>query len=873
MRVLREWWVRLVSIIWPGRSDADIEEELRAHLAMAADEGRATLRESRLRAGGVDQAMEQMRDQRGVRWIHDLGRDLREATRLFTRTPAMAAVAVLSLGVALALGLTVVRVLNAYVLRGLPYPEADRLYTLTIEQPGQSIVDDAASLPWASLDDVVEHHIAWNLDMVALLGGEYPDAATAAWVTPGFVDGLGVAVALGRTLRAADFTPAGPIPVLISHRLWTSRFGASPDVLGRSLPAYSIEQPDVQDTFTVVGVLPPDFWHINTYTDVIGPLREPWFPYMLRLRPGVDAGVVAQRIDAMVRAATPLVPADWRPALISTHARYVASLEPVLAAMGGVAVIVGLIACANVGVLLLVRAVRRQHEMALRLALGASRARLARLLAAEAALLTGVATAVGLTLAAAALRLAAPAMETHLGRRVPGGVSALAVDGTVAWVTLAVVAVVALVLTAVPLAAATVPALRVGLVHAGRGATASRSARRLRGALVAAEIAGALALLVGATLMVESARRVLDDPVGLRGDVMAADIGLRERDALDSAGRAAAFSRMAGQVRMRVGHRFVALGGRFPLQPTPTRLVGSVDGAIRSAGASVLPVSAEYFETVGVALRDGATFAADDRPGGDPVAVVSESLAARLWPAQRAVGQWVDVPTDTAPDAPRVRHRVVGVVGDVQELRDEAGVGTDADRLDLYVPLLQAPQRFAFLYVRSLRAGTTTDVGATIRAAVATVDPEAAVSSVRDLGELIDAVRGRPRRLAWLLSVLALSAVLLALVGVYGVLAYTVRHRQREIGVRLALGATPGQVTGLFVREGAWLLASGLVVGAFGAVAIGRALESQLFGVAPVELRVIAAALAALACCGALASWWPARRAAQVAPAEVLRCE
>jgi predicted permease len=879
---LREWMLRLTTLVRPGRTDADIEDELRAHLALAVEDATplpeatstANRRRVALRAGGVDQAMERMRDQRGVPFVADLSRDAREALRLFARSPGMAVVAVVSLTLALALGLTVFRVLNAYVLRALPYPASERLHSVVLTAPGQTFLRDPAVLPWESLDDIVEHRIAWDLDMLALLGGEYPEAAAAAWVTPDFLEGLGVDTVLGRRLQPADFTAVGTTPVLISHRLWTTRFGASPGVLGQPLRAYSNERPDEDAAFIVVGVLRPDFWHVNTFTDVIAPLRTPSWPYMLRLRPGVDATLVERRLDALVRASASEVPDDWRPLVVSTHARYVEALTPLLAAMASVAAIVVLIACANVSVLLLVRAVRRQHEMALRLALGASRARLARLLAVEGGLLAATSTALALALSGGLLHALAPALETHVARRVPGGVSALGLDTSVLLAALAAAVIVTLVLTVVPLAGASLPALGPGLVSRGRGETSGRTARRIRNVLVAAELAGALALLVAATLMVDSTRRLLGEPMGFRGNVLVADIALRDRTHPDPADRAAFFTRLMHDLGRRLDGAPVAIGARFPLQSTPARNVTSAGPGGLAASAALLPVSSGYFETLGIPLRDGVGFAADDRPGGSAVAVVSESLAARLWPGERAVGQFVYVPNSLAPDALTTPHRVVGVAGDVQELPpDGAGVRLDLDRLDLYVPLLQAPDRFGFLYVPDGAFGRDPDRQATLRRAVAAVHPEAAVSSLRSLGALLDAVRGRPRRLAWLLSLLAASATLLALIGVYGVLAYAVRQREREIGVRMAVGAAPHEITGMFVREGARLLMQGLAAGVLAAVTLGRALEAQLFGVAALEPRLLAGALVALAACGGLAFWWPARRAARVAPADVLRGE
>lgn len=878
----REWLRRLTGLLRPGRSDADLEEELRAHLALAADErgpDAATSPTDRravaLRAGGIDQAMEALRDQRGVPLVANVARDLREALRLFTRTPGIAAVAVVSLALSLALGLMVFRIVNAYVLRAMPYPAADRLYSVRLATADRPFIRGADALDWSSLDDIVEHRIAWDLDMFYLLGDEYPEPAPGAWITPGFVDGLGVRAILGRTIRPEDFAAAGSTPVMISQRLWATRFGADPGVLGRAVRAYVSDRPEEAEAFIVIGVLDPAFWHVNAYTDVVAPLRAPSEPYMLTLRPEVEGRLAVDRIRSLVTAGLPEVADDVRVDVTQVQARYIETVAPVLASFAVAVVLVMAIACANVAVLLLVRAVRRQHEMAIRLALGASRARLGRLLGAEAALIAVASTGVALGLSSLTLDAIAGPLEAHLGRRLPGGLDALAMDWRLAAALLLTGAAVAVVLTLAPLAGAALPALGPGLVSAGRGDTASRSARRVRAGLVALEVACALALLVGAALMIDSTRRLLDEDLGMRGNVITTSIGLRARAYPTPESRAAFFGQLQQQIVDRTGGR-AAFAATWPLQPANAGGVSSGEDGAGTARAAIAAVSGDYFEVLGILLRDGMSFTADDRPGGAPVVVISESLAGRLWPDDRAVGRLLRVPVHDENGSLTERtvlRTVVGVAADVSQLStDGRGPAADRDRLDVYVPFRQHAGRFAFLYASEdgLRGQGMED---TLRRTVAAIAPDAAVGTPRRLQDAIDEVLGRPRRLAWLLSVLALAATLLAMVGVYSVLAYAVRQREREIGVRLALGATPGHVVRLFVSEGSRLIAAGLIGGIGGALVIGRALETQRFGVRAVEPRLLFAAVALVTACGVIACWWPARRAAHIGAAEVLRGE
>jgi predicted permease len=779
---------------------------------------------------------------------------------------------VLTLGAGFALGLTVLAVVNAYMIRALPYPAADRLYSVILNRPGSPPIRGLENIDWSAVDGVVEQRIAWDLDMFHLLGGSYPEAAPGAWVTPGFVQGLGLRAEIGRVLGADDFTPGGPTPVMISRGLWSTRFGRDPNIVGRSMRAYVSDRPDEAETLTIVGVL-ADFWHENIFTDVLGPLRAPSFPYLVRLRQGVDAESVADRITALVRTSAAGVPAEWHATIASMQEGYVEEMRPVLKAVALSAALVLLIACANVAVLLLVRSVRRRHEIAIRLALGASRTRLARLLGLEALLLGSGATGVGMAMSALLTRGIAPIVEQRLGRRLPGGESALALDGTLLAVSMAAGIFLTLVLMTAPLltlwSTVATPALKTG----GRWSTEGRAARRLRSALIAAEIGAALALLVGSALLIRSSVAMLSADPGFRATgLLATHVGLRALAYPDPTSRARFFQRLLQRFDQHNTGDRVALSSARPLRQVQSRRVereGQRNGAVQ---AGVTHVTSQYFATLGIPFLDGTAFGANDRLGGEPVVIISESLARRLWPDVRAVGQELRIAaagtaTETASSA--VAHVVVGVVGDVKQIEyDDGRVHADSNVLDAYVPLLREPSRSAFLYIR----GFSQAPGA-VRTDIASLDSEVSVQAPENVAEMLAKSRSGPKELAWVLSSFAGFAALLALIGVYSVIAYSVRQREREIGVRLVVGAEPRAVTRLFVRQGSPLIVGGLLAGLLAAAALGHVLSNQLFGVEPMAPSVLAATTALFAMCGWLALWWPARRAASIDPAQVLKDE
>jgi predicted permease len=768
---------------------------------------------------------------------------------------------VFTLGAGLALCLIVAAVANAYLVRPLPYPAADRLYTIQYAPPDQQPPRGLNALDWASLTDIVEYAIEWDLDMFYLLGGTYPEAAPGAWVTPGYVQSFGVRAAVGRDFTAADFQPGRPPVALISHRLWQSRFGGDPTVVGQRLNVYVSDRPNEPESIEIVGVTRPDFWHVNPYTEVLAPLRASGYPYMVQVREGVAAQLAEQRVDTLVRAATPSAPAVR---LVAFQSGYVAAIRPVLWATGAAAILVLVIACANVAVLMLVRSQRRERDVVVRVALGASRAQILRMLLAEAIALGTAATLVGVTTAMFALGSLVPFVEGFLERRVPGGVSAIAFDPQLTLVA----AMCGFVAT---LAFSLIPAIGLWRQHlapsmaAGGRSTITGGRSRTRSFLIGLEVAVSLTLLAGALLMTISARRMLAVDFGIHAQsVTTAGISLRQQSFPDPQTRAAFYERLIDRVSVMFPGRVVAMGDWWPLQAPPRRLFETTGGTSAQGGA--IGVSASYFEALSVRITSGRPFERADRLGGEPVAIVSESLARRLWPASPAVGQPVRISTQPqSGPAQTAIHRVVGVAADVRQTHD------DADRLDAYVPLMQTAGRFTFLY---LPVATATPAWEReLREAVAGLDSEVAVGAPRPLQSAIDQEHLKPRVLAWMLSAFAVFAALLALLGMYGVVSYAVRQREREIAVRMAVGADRRSVTALFMRQGSVVLALGVIAGALGAIGMGRLLDAQLYGIGRADPFVIGSAAAGLACCGLAAIWWPARRAAATDPAAVLKAE
>jgi putative ABC transport system permease protein len=470
------------------------------------------------------------------------------------------------------------------------------------------------------------------------------------------------------------------------------------------------------------------------------------------------------------------------------------------------------------------------------------------------------------------------------------------------------------------------------LVGGGRGATEGPASRRMRNVLITFEVAASLALLSGSVLMVSSAVRMLGVDFGMQtGRVLIAGVGLRARAYPDPVRRSAFFSQVPARLAGVDGVESVALSDWWPLQPPPRRRIeiegvtsrtndgasdsasdsardtardavtGSAIGGARGraqAQAGVMAVSADYFATLGIPRRAGRVFTDRDALTSEPVAIVSETMARQLWPRSPAVGQRLLImPNEpdrdaNAPAPAPVWHAVVGVVSDVRQTH------ADLDRADVYIPLLQRADRFAFVHIRLAHTSAllravpaasgapgSRDTNASpasrdardseqrLREALATLDPEVSMGTPRLLDDVVDQERTRPRFLASLLVAFAGFAGLLALVGIYGAIAYAVRQREREIAVRMAIGANRQAVTRLFVRQGALVLCGGLTLGAAAAIASGRLLESQLYGVRPGDPWLLVLTTTGFAICGLLAVWIPARRAAAMEPAAALKQE
>jgi putative ABC transport system permease protein len=844
MGLAGEWLRRIRYLLNRRHVEAALEEEMRAHRAMMGVPARF---------GNTLALRERARDVWGWGWLDAIMRDVRFAARGLRRTPVFTIAATLSLAIGLALTATMVSVINAYLIRTLPYPAVERLYHLRYAPPGPWEPSGMTGLDWSSVQDVVDYPIAASRETFLVADGGYTVALRGLRAPRSFVEGLGVSVVAGRALRPDDFVSGAEPVALIGHAVWRDRFGSDPATIGRVIRTVTESHPDAPLALRVAGVIAPGFYYGRDRragaVELLLPHAAPVRTYMVRLRDGVPPAAAERRLtEAARRAATSPIPAEWTGVqLESVRERSIGQLRPILFGVTAAVALVLVIVCANVAVLMLLRAMQRQREVAVRLALGSGRWHLARMLLAETSLLLGAAFACAVATAALALGTVAPLVEAELGRPAPSA-AGIALDATV----LAIVAGVSL-LAAVALSLAPMTSWGQRLTNAlgqdARVASEGRSMRRLRAGLMTVEMAGTLVLLVGCALMVRSVHQMVSTDLGFQADdLRASRVMLPARNYPDAAAFRRFHERFAQDLAATTGSP-VVFSSWPPFVPPPEHLIES-DRAGAPPTAGSIAVGAGYFGVFAIPLREGRDFTAVDASTDAPVAIVSDSLARRLWPGASPLGRRLrDVERTQGGDRPGPWRTVIGVAGDVRQAYD------DDMRRDFYWP--RTPDgRYGTFYLRTARPAPR--LFEDFQRVAAGIDRDAVINEPRDVANENGALAGA-RFMTYLLSTFAGGAALLAMLGIYGVTAYAVHQRGKEIAIRVALGATNRVVTAIFLRQGAWLLGAGLGAGLVGALLMSRFLRHYVFGVSSFDLPAYLTAAVLLAAAGLGAVLWATR--------------
>lgn len=864
----------------PRQPDTELDEEMRFHVEqLAARYRREGLppaeaeRRARVTFGGTERFKEEVRDARGGRWRDDLARDVRHALRGLRRTPGFTAVAVLSLALGIGANTAVFSVLQAVLLRALPYASADRLLSIGVLDDGEARPSTLSPADALALEDARSFEqvgvYASHLGGFTYVAGDEAVQVTGADVSASLFPTLGVQPRYGRLPAAADGADGAPLVVVVSHAFWQQQLGGDPAAVGRTIRLDDRSR-------TVIGVMPPDFRLPGARAhDVwaVAPRETPEAraPFYLRavgrLAPGVTAAQAAAELDvvaASVKRRWPDSPPQWRFAVTDLREHIVADARVVVLALYGAVALVLLVAVANVANLFLARATARSAELAVRTALGAGRLRLARQLLTESGLVAIAGGALGLGLAAVGVRLLATGLANELPRA-----GEVRLDGGVLLFTLAVSLLVGLLVGLAPALHLPVRALGQQLRDGSRGSDGAARGR-LRGALVIAEIALTLTVLVVAALIGGSLQRLQQvDPGFSARRVLVTQLTIPEARYAEEAQRGAYYDEVLARVRALPGVSVASVSMAVP----PHRLVMSnpftpqgltLASGQRAPVADQLLVSPGYFRTLGMPVRLGRDFTDADRQGAPAVVIVNEALARRYFPGQEAVGGWLQL-GDPDPGTPRLT--IVGVVPDVHY----TGLHT-APAPTIYVPYAQNrwwPSMYLLVQTHGEPGALVPDV----RRAVTGVDPLVPMRDVLTIDRLLGESVAEPRFRALLLGAFALITLLLAVAGIYGVLSYTVAQRRRETAIRMALGAQRADVVRLVLRDGMRLAAAGLAIGLALAALATRPLGALLFELPPLHLPTYAAAALLLGAFALLACLVPARRATRADPMVAMRSE
>jgi len=855
-----------------SREERELNEELQFHLDQEAqllrDRGQDPSG-ARRAFGNVTLVGESTRQTWGWTALEAAARDARFALRLLRKSPgfAVTAIAVLALGI----GATsaIFSVVNAVLLRPLPFSEPERLAMVWERQPfGRSnVIQTQNFLDWRARNRSFTQISAIYSISMNLSGDGEPVQIPGMRITAGFFEILRTPPFLGRTIAPSDDVPGAPAVCVLSYGLWQRRFGGKVDVLGKKI---NLEGLPVE----IIGVMPEGFQFPTARADLYAPMRlDPTeaakdgrnYQSVARLKPGVSLAQAQQDMEAVAaqtQRERPDTNTNWSALVVPLMEQTVGKSRDILIVLLGAVAFVLLIACANVSNLLLMRAAGRRREMTVRVALGASRGRLLQQTAIESLLLALAGGLLGLLFAFWCV----PAVIQMLPRGYPLPRRAeIGVDSTVLWFSVGVSLLCGLIFGIFP--ALQVDRSRLAEVLKQGGRTGSGSGRGLRNVLVVAEVAVAVVLVVGAGLMLRGFELLNRVSPGYRADHV-----LTVRMTLIFNKYAASLPRRAAIVedtleRVRALPQVKSASSIHALPTKPTSGTGyeradrppAPPGAVTGGDVSV--VSADYFGTMGIPMLAGREFDARDHIGSPGVAIVNREAAKMLFGDENPLGKRLRVAWYPVTDA-----EIVGIAENIHHY------GLDiAPQPTLFLSNLQSPSLFTNLVVRT--AGDPLAAVSAVKEAIRHVDPDQGAAEIVSMEQLLSNSIAGPRLETVLLAAFGALGLLLACIGVYAVISYSVAQRSREMGIRLALGASPNIIRALVLREGMALAGIGVVVGIVVALALTRYLSTLLYTVKPTDPAVFAAVSGLLVVAAAAGCWFPARRATTVDPVLVLREE
>jgi len=887
-------WTRLRNklryLVSGRRMDRELAQELEFHREMLAEDaeraGGGAALDARRRMGNTTLASEDAREAWSIAWIDTLARDVRYCVRSCARTPGFTATAVLTLALGIGANTAMFSVVHAVLLHPLAYRDPDRLVRIFFNNPGVGLRDVPFSVP--ELEDLRTRSGVFD-DVSALVsasvnvtGAKHPERLELLGVSPNYFSMLGAAPQIGRLAGPQDFAMGLAPVVVVSDALWRRSYGGDLSVLGRSVRLDN-------DLYTIVGVLPPGFRHPGRTISrdvevwVTGNFSADPFPTPARstrvlpaaigrLKPGVTPGQAQSRLDALAlelrREFANDYPAgaNWTIEIQPLQESLVGNVRPMLLLLLSTVVLIVFIVCLNMGGLLLARASGRQQEVAVRSALGASRSRIVRQMLTESVLLSVVGGTVGIATAVA--------MLGDLLRFVPANIPRLN-EVRIDWVVLAFAlllsVVTGLLFGLVPAIHSTRSTLSSATREGSRGSGDSATTTRVRDALIVSELALAVVLMVGAGLLLRTLLSLLSENPGFNPHhVVAANLWLPvpndpKTDPYLTFDQQITFDReLLRRMKAIPGVELAAVTSSLPAanQANSAALViedRPVESS-RDLRGEIIRVSPDYFRVMEAPLAGGRPFTERDENGKQPVAIIDQATARRYWADRDPIGRRLRIGQNPA----RPWLTVVGVVSDIKN------DGLDVDGVPhVYVPIYQSLGRTLSVVVRTSLPATLLE--APIRAEIENIDPGLPVFDIASMNDVIDASLASRRFSANLVVGFAALAVLLASIGIYGLLTYMVGQRTRELGVRTALGARPVDILTLVVRRGTVLAGTGILAGMIVSAFAASTLASLLYGVRPHDPLVFVTAPLLLLGVALVASYIPAIRATRLDPLIALR--